>query len=810
MWPNKAGLGSQLSFGVPGNGLVTVGADDLEPHLEFPRANDAGVVLNRIRKSYSEVLSTQRSLVSDLAPINSDYIPSKIIKSFTIESKTIESEITYDPTYGQMVGFFDIRSKSGPNSATAVAYVSGSAGNVVEIGVISYEQCKLKAVDGKPVLVPQFPQNTLQISFSDAVKQIEYCRIRDNFDTIAPYIAVRTTRTVHILKCFYLGAKPGVRAIQIGEITAAQFHGCDFADVCFNPYLFQQLAVVDVNGNFDIWNINTRDNLVKMSLQIEAKDPGQLSNWKKIAWGAASSKILLFSRVEVTELEFQPSVSSRAIITANTWSRIRDFKVVTNSMNYAFLLTSKELIWIELSDPMKRIMTWKHFLDDSDPSLKLTVCEYDDDSKFLCLVYSQTNQLIFVYNFGLRDDKPYSLRDPYYIEQTQSDTPILQAHLSELSPSFYSTVKREVSVDSEDISKAFGLFEVHQDLSLNFSIYSGNPGLSFLTSLDKANLLNSIERTPTEKTRLFNRLTRKDVLPVVESLRNIYKNQPIDDEVKLIQNYAYQIGKWASSIEDEQNCSLLDISGNIPLVSDVGEIDSMLEQLSEYFEAKDIKLLSFFSRLSHTNMFQGKILLIEGLDRELGKFKEGALASFNREENIKKLAILLGASLTKISIPSTEYSTQFEEEIKEAPSEIQDVLGLWDDEVGEDSSQATVVDLPSLPTINISQERPRTRKADLRRRLNSSQVGSQRSQQRSQHLPFKPSHLSQTTGSTQEINHSSSQISPPSSQISTQIVSGSSQIAPASSPLHSSQHYSSQSRRPQRMGPRKKRKGGFA
>lgn len=828
MWASKAGLGSQLSFGVRGNGLVSVDPDDLEPHLEFPRATDEGVMLHRIRKSYSEVMPSQTTVVLEgLGNLNQDYIPAKIIKSYSIESKTIESEIRYDPTYGQMMAFFDVRAKNGPVSAPAVAFVSGVAANVVEIGVLSYKASKLKGVgiEDNLVLVPKFPETPLQISFPEAVKQIEYCRIRDNFDTITQYLAVRTSRMIHILKCYQLGSKSSIKANQIAEISASQLFGYDWADVCFNPHLYHQLAAVDVNGNFGVWEINSRDNLTKR-MQLSMNDPNkdilQLSNWKKAAWGSDSDRLLLFSRVEAVEFQLTSTETptSRAIITANTWSRIRDFKVVSNSMNYAFLLTSKELIWVELSDPLQRIMTWKHFLDDADPSLKLNVCEYDD-RKFICSVYSQTNQLIFVYNFGFIDDQPYCLRDPFFIEQTLADTPILQVSLHEMNSSFYSTIREDGPDDSSESSaRSFGLFEVHQDLSLNFCIYSTESGLSFLSSLDKSNLLNSIERTPTHKTKFFHLLSKKDVLPIVEAMRSILKSPDIEDDVKLIQNYAYEIGKWASSNDSDQNCSLLDISSDIPLVSDLGEVDSMLEQLSEYFDLKDIKLLCFYHRLAEITFFHQKICLIEGIDQELSIFKKDKLSSFNRSDSLKKLAIILGASLTKITIPSNQYSSEFVEESKDAPVEIQEILAGWDDEINEGSTQTTVADMPSsLPMINISQERPskRPKRSEVRRTLNSS---------RTQHPPFRPSLLSQTIGSSQDIALQSapSQISPPSSQIVSSQLPSSSQFHnhPSSSQLHnhpsssqrlhSQQNYpSSQARPSQRLGQRKKRKkGGFA
>lgn len=830
MWASKAGLGSQLSFGVRGNGLVSVDPDDLEPHLEFPRASDEGVMLHRIRKSYKEVKPSQTTVViSGLGSLNQGYIPAKIIKSYSIESKTIESEIRYDPTYGQMMAFFDVRAKNGPVSATAVAFVNGAAANVVEIGVLSYEPSKLKGVgvEDSQVLVPKFPETPLQISFPGAVKQIEYCRIRDNFDTISQYLAVRTSRTIHILKCYQLGSKSSIKSIQIAEISASQLHGYDWADVCFNPHLYHQLAAVDVNGNFGVWEINSRDNLTKM-MQLSMNDPSNdllhLSNWKKAAWGSNSDRLLLFSRVEAVEFQLTSTETStsRAIITANTWSRIRDFKVVSNSMNYAFLLTSKELIWVELSDPIQRIMTWKHFLDDSDPSMKLDVCEYDD-RKFICSVYSQTNQLVFVYNFGFIDDQPYCLRDPYFIEQTLADTPILQVSLHEMNSNFYSTIREDGPEESnESTARSFGLFEVHQDLSFNFSIYSTEPGLSFLSSLDKSNLLNSIERTPTHKTKFFHLLSKKDVLPIVEAMRGILKSPGIEDDVKLIQNYAYEIGKWASGNDNEQNCSLLDISSDIPLVSDLGEIDSMLEQLSEYFDLKDIKLQSYYHRLAEMAVFRRKIRLIEAIDEELSVFNQSKLASFNQPDSLKKLAIILGASLNKITIPSDQHSSEFQEESKDAPSEIQEILAGWDDEMIEDNTQTTVADMPSsFPMINISQEKSsrRPRRSEVRRTLHSS---------RTRYPPFRPSLLSQTIGSSQDIAPPSaptSQVSPPSSQIassqlhhpfSSQLDHPSSSQLPnhpsSSQRLHSQQTYpSSQTRPSQRSGQRKKRKkGGFA
>ena len=198
--------------------------------------------------------------------------------------------------------------------------------------------------------------------------------------------------------------------------------GFNFSDVTFNPWVSTQFGVVDVKGNFGIWNINSKkEALTKLkkfdsnpktssdepdsSLKVESTihDVTELSNWKRIIWAHDYNHIFVVSRSSLTQFELTPELSSQRLITSDTWSKIQDIHKNPESMKYAFILTSKELIWFEVSNPLRRLMSWKHFLDDKDPSLRLQVSEYEDCSKFICIIYSQIRPIILVYNFGIKD-----------------------------------------------------------------------------------------------------------------------------------------------------------------------------------------------------------------------------------------------------------------------------------------------------------------------------------------------------------------------------------------------------------------------
>lgn len=870
MWPNKKGTGSKLGYGVRGNGSLKIkeldpnndGKTKFEPYLEFPRIRNEGLELNRVEKGFMEINPEQISDdYSGLKPSKSTaffdkHIPRDLMKALKVDSNMITSSVTHDPTYGDLVCFFDIKSGLGVYSSTAMAYVTGEVGSILNVGVMKYQRRTiLHKSKPKKVLFPHFPQETLQIHFSEPIKQIEFCKVQDNFDTIHPHLAVRTDSKVVIIKVLR-GIQLNLKLSKLTEISVDELEGYSFVDASFNHWNGEQLAVVDVRGNFGVWRIQSRESKTAVkrvdlegNMEVQESnddnantnatcrpsiyDPSELSHWKKIVWCYDGSNILLISRSTIIRFSLLPYLSSKKIITSKSWSKIRDFKLVTASMNYAFLLTSKEIILVHIGEKLDRVLAWKHFLLDSDPSLKINVTEYDDDSKFLCSVYSEVNPLIFIYNFGFIEDKAFSLRDPYFIERSDKKSHLRQFFISELNKGFFSTVRNELEVDYDgDIGKLFGVFELGNNLKFTMEIRSEKSGIFLRKPLDfNIDYVNFDNGLKQKASRYFNKLSKSKLSSMAESLKAGPNKDR--DEIDLIQAYAFKLGEkvqqLSASKEDEEpkSLSIVDISKDLPLsVTDLNEFDCMIDQLIGYYKQNGVNISNIGNQLAMNDIFKNlentnSLKNLEKILKDVYLSKETAL--FNHGEYIRQVALLLSTCSMKATLEKHDpnyYESKVSGEIEDSDKALQDILESWDlNSFNETQIRESQSNTPSLtPTINLSSQsstasikkkKSQRSQKDLRHQLFNSQIASQK---KDNYAPTYASQLSQAVYTASQDGFGLSQESEPSSSgFHSPIPLSSQALSQSQGHLESSNQ--SQKRMPSLQSSqrkKKKKKSGFA
>lgn len=919
MWPSKEGLGVQLSYGVNGNGIVVskeTSSNNGEickrlPHLQFPRKRNLGIALNKVGKSSITLVNQQTSLFDLNSRVYDNlkntvinqpsqpkrkmysdtniYVPDEILKSYVIESKSLTSTIAYDPTYGQLFTIFDIRSRNGSSTCKAMAYVTGETGTILNISVLQYQEKELTdnkhEMTGIRALIPVLA-DPFQVALSEPIKQIEPCKLKECFDYIPSYLLVRTDCKIHVLNC-YKGTSQytnsNIELDIIGELTTSDIMGHIFADITFNPWASTQFGVVDVKGNFAIWDINTkkdsRTKIKKLVLKqkkmmdsdtFQEIDPSiyevtELSNWKKITWSHDYNHIFVISRSSLTQFTLNPELESQKLITSDTWSRIQDIYKNPNDMEYAFILTSKELIWFKLSYPLQRLMSWKHFLDDNDPSLRLQVTEYDDGRGFLCLIYSQISPVIFVYNFGIRDGMPYSLKDPYYIrrgnEKSNNKNSLLQqVLLAELNMELYTPSKEfqdKPMNEDEDKHILTGLFEMSTDLGLKLSVFAENPGLllgkpsfknSFADNSSSYDSSASFEYDMVKtKSTFFKSFSKTDFEQIAKSLCSM-TNINGEDEIKLVQEYAFKLGEGASRINKDKNrldssnyehsnldpsfLSIIDISDELPFtINDISEFDSMVEQLSNFYNVKDITISNMIKKTFETSQLFGKlqnpsknVYSINDILLTLQQtYATKDLQKFNPDSILKKISLLIGASLMKAKFNELDkyYSGKVDNAMNNTSKHIQDILKEWDNEeydnnnealtrVDNFGSQATVPDIitSSMPSIKITSQNKST-PSQSKKSKHHSKLRHKALKQQSSQVEYDPSPLSQIYVS-QPAESDPNESTTPSVQLS-QESSSSSQLLPPTARISS--QFSQKRFKPSQNSQRKvkkKRKSGFA
>lgn len=476
-------------------------------------------------------------------------------------------------------------------------------------------------------------------------------------------------------------------------------------------------------------------------------DPLELSNWKRIFWGDSNTNILAFSRSSITQFEVNKTAKGERLVTFNTWSTLQDVQYSKNH-DFLFVLTSKEIIWFKVVPSLERLLSWKHFLDDSDPSLRITFMEttYDKgETSFLCIIYSAVSPIMTIYNFGIKNDKPYSLKDPYLIERPEysaiNQDNLRDVFITELNADFFGTYDyHDMTIKSQNAedAKVYGIFTLYNSLRLTVTCFTDIPGLEMrcehLLYENRSDLssstesLNHITLYHKEKDRYFKRFSKEEFLNFLDNLLFGRQSSPEKDEVKQIQEYAFKLGEATRYSAPNEKAtqqaftSLIDIPDGLPPkgVTDITEFDSMLEQLSLFYRSKGIDVFDFvpdfkddtldFIEDTKKNDRSELLSLFDALN-DLYQESPANLAELTPTKNT---AIILYLSLLKLHLRKEEeeinYERVFDEEYDGAPSEIKAVINSWSEATESTNelnspnsshfheSQAIT---PSIPSIKI-------------------------------------------------------------------------------------------------------------
>lgn len=250
-------------------------------------------------------------------------------------------------------------------------------------------------------------------------------------------IAVRTTSRIVFLEVRW-NNDPKSKGLEVSRIEAAispsDVDGHSLVHVEFAQD--DRFLVVDLLGTVAVFHFEFgarwtfgRDHLVRVP------EPQELSAWRRACFSRAG-ELLVASRTGVSLIQLQLETSPKVpyinvptllekqrvsdstpkvstIILARMWSRIQDMQTVAGTP-YIFLLTTQEIIWCTKDDmPLRRLVSWKHYLDNSDLLMRMSISH--EGNQYICAVFSARLPLIVVFSFAEVEGRPCSVRDPYFL-----------------------------------------------------------------------------------------------------------------------------------------------------------------------------------------------------------------------------------------------------------------------------------------------------------------------------------------------------------------------------------------------------------
>lgn len=916
MWPHKKGLGVQLTYGVKGNGTIIPTQDDTQNHLnsignlQFPVLDEPH--LNRISKQPKKLVPKQTSNGIDTGSnqgfstgkdgtgimtvrntrkakpkndmVQGTSLSNNLVKSFESNSQVLDNMSAYDPTFGNTIEFFESRATDNRSTGrSTVAYATGNSGSILTISPIVPQK---QQNDGRgnndnhddtesEISIPRFLKG-VNIDLKEPIRQInafnppqDHLKDLSYSSVTGDYLLVRTQLRIYLLNCTRsTNTKIPFNISLVDDLKITDLGNEAFADFCWSPYVNTEFMVIDIKANVFKISISQKSKFQINKVQLNDNQPTldsylELSNWHRILW-VKPFQVVVASRSCLMTIDLK-SHTSEKILTANTWSQIQDLSVMTNhtdnNTQYMFLLTSRELIWLDISDKFTRLLSWKHFLAENDPSLKFVVHREEEqgDDKFVCLIYSQLTPLVICLNFGIKHGRPFSLSSPSVIYLEENRTPIQSLKLIPLHKILYKSGKTTTRSKSNQMNRfIYGLFDLRINLEINVNILGYKPSTSETnkdpqyTDMDFSKLKKMLKKHSLRpyNSLYFERLGKNNLLPLVKS---IIKSEPDNfDQVYRVQQFAYQLGEGGDllktlmekrnsgeEITDPFYASLLDLTADIPTgIGDFTEFDTMLDQLKAYYHEIGLEVIDLAPYiLSHLKFFKADPNVPISSQDVFNLLEENYLQkgmdSFNRKTSSKQLIILLLSCMMKLRSPDTlDYYENLEQEtLRKASPNTKMIIDEWDNDHEETSPIVdfnTQIDrepmISSMPTIKIasqersSQERSqrfiksKQRKHDMRRtallssQLPDSQISPTKSKSKSK-SKTKTKNKSKSSSNSSQILPTSSQSSASQSSQSTQPASQPSGPS-ASTNFSAKRPYSSQSGASQKS--KKKRKSGFA
>ncbi|OJD19251.1 hypothetical protein AJ78_00781 [Emergomyces pasteurianus Ep9510] len=233
----------------------------------------------------------------------------------------------------------------------------------------------------------------------------------------------------------------------IFDISISSTGGFPHADITFNPWYQQQIAIVDRHGNWSVWDIG----MPRQSTYWHA-DPGpsgtldpegtphqdertqknHYDGWAAISWVGNVHKLLVCDRrnialyrVDVDPIQRHPVGVD--IHQESEW--ILDVKRSQSNLSNIFVLTTTQIFWLHVnsddfssssqqsdSEEITILLSWRHFRDPEDTSLQLAPLLVE--KYFSLILYSRLNNMAQVFRFAFSPEDPsvpISVTDPFLL-----------------------------------------------------------------------------------------------------------------------------------------------------------------------------------------------------------------------------------------------------------------------------------------------------------------------------------------------------------------------------------------------------------
>lgn len=383
-------------------------------------AHQPSLALNTFNQSAAERLKN----IKDLTQAYPELLPSSHLLPELAQISEAVNEITsaHDPAVSELLAFgrandVDIGYKG--KTVPIIASAGGEAGDSVRLILLTQEQ--LGWTESKNVYLDNLSSRGGEaVQWSGNGSPIQQLVFAESEGQTSSWLAVRYHGAVSILRP-QLRRNNDIRKsnregalhsrLNPNHILTLPTQGSQrtpFADVTFNPWYHEQIATVDQEGRWTVWNfvrVASQKGLWKIEkasggsiLDGHGNDDEQSSHstdgWGAVLWAGNTNKILVTGRRTLVVFNLRDG-SNRLnvpdLVSRNSLDCILDIKRSCSATSDVFVVTSRSLYLLRFStfeeangSNVQCLLSWRHFRDLGDISLRLNLLTQSEnlDSRY--------------------------------------------------------------------------------------------------------------------------------------------------------------------------------------------------------------------------------------------------------------------------------------------------------------------------------------------------------------------------------------------------------------------------------------------
>lgn len=361
------------------------------------------------------------------------FVPSEIISDALRETRAADKNppLLIDPIQGHLLDFGYLRDYTAVRRRKCVAYASGINTNILNVAGIIDEEFKLDSHANASLELPIIGQYRASLDLQEPILGVKFAG-SEHTDSIRALLSVRTRSGIWFFRPGIARAELSRQQMMtidlISKIDAPAFSS--FSDIAFNPWYWRQLAVVDTFGNIQLSEMNSRNvGEQTQNLKMIDNDLNEEPGSHRLLWGTNLNSLIVVNSKTIQEFDLRQGTGGFPVKYApRKSSKILDVCNVPEKSNEIVVLTTDDLIWFDLRYFPKEALAWKHYRDH-DLGLKCSTFTKNDGKLTLAkvadngiikqsldtfaLLYSTSEPLVTCYQFGMRDNLPFSCEDPY-------------------------------------------------------------------------------------------------------------------------------------------------------------------------------------------------------------------------------------------------------------------------------------------------------------------------------------------------------------------------------------------------------------